>query len=127
MRLTPSAILTTTFGICIAVAAISVSPAAPGHMIKHASLDTAQIAHGKALIASKGCDSCHSSNLAGKKGFSPSIRATGITRKYNTVTWARMMNTGVTEDGGHVKAPMPVYHMAAKDSLALYAYLKTQH
>jgi len=35
------------------------------------------------------------------------------------------MDTGVTEDGGKVKRPMPVYHMKAADSAALYAYLKT--
>ncbi len=35
------------------------------------------------------------------------------------------MNTGVTNDGGMVKKPMPVYHLKAADSAALYAYFKT--
>ena len=37
------------------------------------------------------------------------------------------MKTGITEEGGHVRKPMPVYpQMAAKDSTALYAFLKSQ-
>lgn len=85
-----------------------------------------QIAHGKAVAESNGCYSCHSATYGGKNGFSPSIRATGITKKYTAVTFTRLMHTGITDDGGHVQKPMPVYkEMATKDSTALYAFLKS--
>ncbi len=85
----------------------------------------ALIAAGKTLSSEKKCNTCHSENLAGKPNFAPSLRAAGITQKYNAKTFAVVMDTGVTEDGGKVKAPMPVYHLPAKDSAALYAYFKT--
>ena len=48
---------------------------------------------------------------------------TGVTKQYKLATWERMMNTGITEDGGHVNKPMPVYHMVAAKSAPLYAFL----
>jgi len=130
MRLTFTTALTAAFGLCVTLAGIHTSPAASGKvfkpMIKKPVASAAMmLAHGKTVAESNGCNTCHAPTYTGKKGFSPSIRATGITKKYTLLTWKRVMNTGVTEDGGHVRKPMPVYHMAAKDSAPLYAYLKS--
>lgn len=80
---------------------------------------------GKKISQQKGCNSCHGADYKGKPNFSPSLRATGVMRKYNTKTFARLMAVGLTEDGEKVKKPMPVYRMKAADSNALYAFLKT--
>lgn len=86
---------------------------------------TTQVAHGKALVAGNGCANCHGANLAGRKGFAPSLHASGVLKEYTPSTFARVMNTGVTNDGGHVRKPMPVYHLKNADGTAIYAYLKT--
>ena len=85
-----------------------------------------QIAAGKALVEKHGCNTCHGADLAGKKGFSPSLRARGVLKEYNSKTWANLLNTGVTHDSGKVRPPMPVYHLKAADSAAILAYLETQ-
>lgn len=85
----------------------------------------ALVAKGKTLAAAKQCNTCHNADYAGKKGFSPSLHASGVLKEYNPKTWARVMDTGVTPDGGKVKPPMPVYHLKAADSGAMYAYFKT--
>ena len=127
MRVTSPAALTLAFGLCITLAGIHTSPAAPPKATKKpAASPAAQIAAGKVVAESNGCNSCHSATYAGKHGFSPSIRAGGVTKQYTLVTWERMMDTGVTEDGGHVKKPMPVYHMPAAKSAPLFAFLKSQ-
>ena len=102
-------------------------PAAPVHALKHpaAGSSTALIAAGKSISETNGCNSCHSATYAGKKGFSPTIRANGVTKQYKLATLERVMNTGVTEDGGHVQKPMPVYHMPAAKSAPLYAFLES--
>lgn len=124
MRMTSTAALTLAFGLCVTLAGTQTSPAAPPKAMKHpAAASAAQIVAGKAIAESNGCSSCHSATYAGKKGFSPSIRANGVTHQYTLTTWERMMNTGVTEDGGHVNKPMPVYHMPAAKSAPLYAFL----
>ena len=116
--------LTAAFGLCAVFASIQTSPAAPVHTLKKPSASTtALIAAGKGIAESNGCNGCHSATYAGKKGFSPSIRANGVTKQYKLATFERVMNTGVTEDGGHVEKPMPVYHMDAKKSAPLYAFL----
>ena len=130
MRLTATTVLTAAFGLCVTLVGIHTSPAATGKVFKPIirkpmASGLGMLAHGKAIAQSNGCNTCHAPTYGGKKGFSPSIRASGITKKYTLKTWERVMNTGVTEDGGHVEKPMPVYHMAAKDSAPLYAYLKT--
>lgn len=125
MRLTTTAALTTTLGLSVILAGTHISPAAPKVVKKHALSIAALITQGKAVAESNGCNSCHSATYAGKKGFSPSIRSTGVTKQYTLVTWERVMNTGVTEDGGHVEKPMPIYHMAAKTSAPLYAFMKS--
>lgn len=126
MRLTTTAALTTAFGLCVTLAGISTSPAAAPKAAKKLTASGAVlIAQGKSVAESNGCNSCHTATYAGKKGFSPSIRANGITKKYTLATWERVMNTGVTEDGGHVEKPMPIYHMAAKVSAPLYAFMKS--
>ena len=132
-RMTFPVLLTLAFGACAVLAGTAVSPAAPRKMSKKMAkkaapkvmFTAAQIAHGKALSEEKGCNSCHGATYAGKAGFSPSIRANGITRKYNVKTFARVLDTGITEDGGHVKKPMPVYHLPAKDGTDVYAFLTT--
>ena len=116
--------LSTAFGLCAVFAGIQTSPAAPVHILKKpVAPNTALIAAGKGIAESNGCNGCHSATYAGKKGFSPSIRANGILKQYKLATFERVMNTGVTEDGGHVEKPMPVYHMDAKKSAPLYAFL----
>lgn len=132
MRMTSTAALTLAFGLCVTLAGIQNSPAAPPKALsgkaakKPAASPAAQIAAGKALAESNGCNGCHAANYAGKQGFSPSIRANGVTKQYTLATWERVMDTGVTEDGGHVQKPMPVYHMPAAKSAPLYAFLKSQ-
>ena len=126
MRITSPAALTLAFGLCITLAGIHTSPAAPPKaMKKPMASPAAQIAAGKAVSEKNGCNSCHGATYTGKPHFSPSIRANGITQKYTLTNWERVMNTGVTEDGGHVQKPMPVYHMPAAQSAPLYAFLKS--
>ena len=126
MKIKPAAALTAAFGVCAAFAGIQTSPAAPVHAMKHpAASSAALITAGKGVAENNGCNSCHSASYAGKKGFSPSIRANGILKQYKLATFERVMNTGVTENGGHVQKPMPVYHMDAKKSAPLYAFLES--
>ena len=118
-----TAALTAALGLCAAIAGL---PAAPLHTMKHPAVaggSAALVVAGKGIAENNGCNSCHGANYAGKKGFSPSIRANGVTKQYKLATFERVMNTGVTEDGGHVEKPMPVYHMDAKKSAPLYAFL----
>lgn len=123
MRLT-AAQITAGLGVCLALAAAGTSPAAAPKTAKALS-GAALIAHGKALAAADRCNTCHGADYSGKKKFSPSLKASGVLREYNAKTWATVMDTGVTNDGGKVHPPMPVYHLKAADSGALYAYFKT--
>lgn len=131
MRLLTTATLTAAFGVTVILAgthsspAAAPKPAASNVVKKPAASNAALITQGKAVANSNGCNSCHTATYSGKKGFSPSIRSTGVTKQYTLATWERMMNTGVTEDGGHVAKPMPVYRMSAKDSAPLYAFMKS--
>lgn len=105
---------------------LSKAPAKTSAKTSHAAaVSPALIAKGKQLVQQKRCNTCHGADLNGKPKFAPSLHASGSLKEYNPQTWARVMDTGVTEDGGKVKRPMPVYHMKAPDSAALYAYLKT--
>ena len=125
-KLRPAAALTAAFGLCAVFAVVQTSPAAPAHALKKPAMSSAAlITQGKAVSESNGCNSCHGAAYAGKKGFSPSIRANGIMKKYTLIAFERVMNTGVTEDGGHVERPMPVYHMPAAKSAPLYAFLES--
>lgn len=85
----------------------------------------AVLAQGKAVTARYGCAQCHGANEQGQKGFAPSLHASGVLREYQQATFVRVMDTGQTNDGGYVHKPMPVYHLKAKDSRPLYAYLKS--
>ena len=127
-RMTP-VLLSLALGTVAVLAGTVVSPAAPAKTLKKpapkAMFTAAQIAHGKALSEEKSCNSCHGATYAGKPGFSPSIRADGHTKTYNAKTFARMLDTGVTDDGGMVRKPMPVYHLPAKDGTDVYAFLTT--
>ena len=148
ITLKSAAALTAALGLCATLAGIQTSPAAPVHAMKPPAAGSstalitagkgvaenngcnschgADFAAGKGVAESNGCNSCHGADYAGKKGFSPSIRANGVTKQYKLATFERVMNTGITEDGGHVEKPMPVYHMAAKQSAPLYAFLESQ-
>ncbi len=127
IKLKSAAALTAALGLCAVFAGIQTSPAAPIHAMKHpaAGGSAALVTAGKGIAENNGCNSCHGANYAGKKGFSPSIRSNGILKQYKLATFERVMNTGVTEDGGHVQKPMPVYHMDAKKSAPLYAFLES--
>ena len=128
MRMTSTAALTLGFGLCATLAGIQTSPAAPPKAAKKpAASPAAQIAQGKSISEQNGCNSCHGATYTGKPGFSPSIRANGVTAKYTSAKFVRLMKTGTTEDGGHVRKPMQVYaQMTPKDSTALYTFLKSQ-
>ena len=122
--LKPIAALTAAFGLCAAFAGLQ---AAPLHTMKRpaAGSSAALVTAGKGIAENNGCNSCHGADYAGKKGFSPSIRSNGILKQYKLATFERVLNTGVTEDGGHVEKPMPVYHMPVKQSAPLYAFLES--
>jgi mono/diheme cytochrome c family protein len=120
---TSSPLLSLTLALGLAVTAAAVSRGAAPKPKSPAALP-AQIAHGKALVAGDRCANCHGANLAGRQGFAPSLHASGVLQEYNASTFARVMNTGITNDGGHVRKPMPVYHLKNADSTAMYAYLK---
>lgn len=127
MTLKSAAALTAAFGLCTILAATQTSPAAPVHSTKKPGIPSAAlISQGKTISESNGCNSCHGATYTGKPGFSPSIRANGVTKEYTLATWERVMNSGVTNDGGHVRRPMPVYHMPPAKSAPLYAFLKSQ-
>ena len=125
ITLKPAAALTAALGLCAVFAGLQ---AAPLHTMKHpaAGGNAGLVTAGKGVAENNGCNSCHGADYAGKKGFSPSIRANGILKQYKLTTFERVMNTGITEDGGHVEKPMPVYHMDAKKSAPLYAFLESQ-
>ena len=126
ITLNSAAGLTAALGLCGVFAGIQTSPAAPLHTPKKpAASSTALVTAGKGIAENNGCNSCHAADYAGKKGFSPSIRANGVTKQYKLATFERVMNTGETEDGGHVEKPMPVYHMDAQKSAPLYAFLES--
>jgi mono/diheme cytochrome c family protein len=118
-----------TLGCVALVAAIPALAGAQGGATKKppaaAISPAATIAKGKTLVTTYHCNSCHAADLAGKKGFSPSLKSDGVLKEYNAKTWAVVLDTGVTNDGGMVKKPMPVYKMKAADSAAIWAYLKT--
>ncbi len=126
ITLNSAAALTAAFGLCAVFASLQTSPAAPIHALKKpVPSSAALLAAGKGIAETNGCNGCHSATYTGKKGFSPSIRANGVTKQYKLATWERVMNSGVTEDGGHVERPMPVYHMPAQKSAPLYAFLES--
>lgn len=116
---------TLVLGLALTLAAFA-APPKPRAPAKPGMGMAAMAAHGKTLAVAKKCNTCHGANLGGTGKFAPSLRADSrVVKEYNPKTWARVMDTGITEDGGKVKPPMPVYHLSAKDSAALWAYVKT--
>ena len=111
--------------IC-AVGATAAAHHAPKMKAAPAASSAKQIAAGKAMISQYKCNGCHGADLKGRPHFSPSIQWTSLSKKYNAKTFARVMDTGITQDGTKVKPPMPVYHLKATQSAALMAYLKTK-
>ena len=84
------------------------------------------VTEGKALTAQFRCTGCHNAQLQGRPGFSPSIRKTGAMHDYSQAQFVKLMHTGITNDGRHVKKPMPVYaKMQTAQATAIYAYLET--
>ena len=122
---TSTAGLSLGLATCLALGGFVPAALAKKPMPKPMAGGGALVSKGKALAAAKRCNTCHNADYAGKQGFSPSLKSTGVLKEYNPKTWAVVMNTGVTNDGGKVKPPMPVYHLKAADSNALYAYFKT--
>lgn len=117
-----------TLGLAACLALTGLVPAALAKKPMHKPMknsNAALVSKGKALAEAKRCNTCHNADYTGKKGFSPSLHASGVLKEYNAKTWARVMDTGVTNDGDVVKKPMPTFHMKAADSSALYAYFKT--
>ena len=100
-------------------------PAAAKTMKKPMHMASASVAQGKALSSQFRCNGCHSANLQGKPGFSPSLHQSGVLKEYNAKTWEKVLDTGMTNDGKMVKKPMPVYHMPKAKADAIYAYCKT--
>ena len=66
------------------------------------------VSQGKALVAKYRCNGCHNAQLQGRPGFSPSIRKTGALHDYSQAQFVTLLHTGIKNDGGHVKPPMPV-------------------
>ena len=125
-----SAALCGTAALAIALGlALSTTSAQAKHMKMKPkpAVSAALIAKGKGLISSKHCNSCHSADLKGKKGFSPSLygNARPMT-EYNQTTFVRLMTTGLDDDKKPVKPPMNnACHQTPADSKAMFAYLKT--
>ena len=69
----------------------------------------ASVSQGKMLVSQYRCNGCHGANLAGRPAFSPSLHANASLKPYTSATFTRLLLTGVTDDGGHVRPPMPVY------------------
>ena len=120
MRTALLLITTAAMALTLAVAGFT----SVSHKAKPANT-TSLIAKGKKLSVLRNCTSCHGKDLKGKPQFSPSLHASGPVRHYTQKTFEGVMNNGTTDDGGHVKPPMPVFKMSAADSDALYAYFKS--
>ncbi|HEX5322639.1 MAG TPA: cytochrome c [Capsulimonadaceae bacterium] len=89
-----------------------------------ASSSASMVSHGKALTQQYRCTGCHGANLKGKPGRTPNITASGGLKEYTKAKFEKVLATGVTADGGHLKG-MPVFGMKAHDADAIYAYLQT--
>ncbi len=102
--------------------AVNVS-AKPAHMMKP-KMAAGALTSGVALISQYRCTGCHGSNLAGRAGFSPSIRKTGALHDYTKAQFITLMHTGMQNDGSHVRRPMPVYaKMPTPQAVSIFAYL----
>ncbi len=99
--------------------------AKPAHMMKPA-MAAGSVVQGKALVSKYGCTRCHGANLAGKQGFSPSIKRTGALHDYTQAQFLTLMHKGIQNDGSHVRKPMPVYaQMPTGQAVSVFAYLRS--
>ena len=115
---------TAAFAGLMLLAAHSGPPASA--KLKIPSASAAQAMQGKALVT-KMCAGCHGADLAGRKGRSPSIRAShGPMQHYTKKQFERLMDSGITDDGKKVMPYMPAFKMSAAKADSIYAYLKTQ-
>jgi mono/diheme cytochrome c family protein len=101
--------------------------------------DKASIEKGKHLVAIKGCNDCHGSNLGGKifindkaLGLLSAVNLTkgkgGLPQNYNTADWMMALQHGVRKSNGKPLLFMPSYETAKlteNDKLALIAYINT--
>lgn len=127
MRVTYGIVATVALGATVIAVGSTAGIAAhkKASKMKAAATSPALIAKGKQLSDAKHCNSCHAADLSGKPKFSPSLRASGELKHYTLAQWQTVLDTGVTNNGGKVKPPMPVYKMSKADSAAIYAYYKT--
>ena len=85
------------------------------------------VSQGKVLISQNRCNGCHGPDLKGRPGFSPNIRKTGALHDYTQAQFVTLLHTGMKNDGGHVRRPMPVYpKMTTGQATSIFAYLETQ-
>jgi cytochrome c553 len=89
-----------------------------------ASSSAAMISQGKALAAQYRCGGCHGADLKGKPGGAPNIHVTGALHDYTQAQFVTLLDTGKMNNGRQLSG-MPVLHMPAAKSKAIFAYLKS--
>lgn len=110
--------------------------AAPGAALLAAAprATPAQVAHGQQLATILGCQSCHTSSLAGKAmvgdptiGTLYSANLTRAVPRYDDRTLERVIRTGVRPDGSHLwfMAAAPYAVLDRSDMRDLIAYLRS--
>jgi cytochrome c553 len=119
--MSPSATVLATAIFVAIIALASFSPAKSQQ--NTASVDASAMATQPADV--EPCLGCHAADLAGRPGRTPSLHASGVLKHYTKKQFEVVMNTGVTNDGGHVRGGMPTFHWKASTSDAVYKYLKT--
>lgn len=113
-----------SLSLVVASAGLSATATAAAGKKKPAASSAALISQGKVLASQYHCNGCHGADFKGKPGRTPDITQTGQLKNYNATTLAALLSTGVEHDGKHLQH-MPVMHLPASKSRAIYAYLKT--
>jgi mono/diheme cytochrome c family protein len=122
----PITVLCASAVLGVTLALASATTGATTMIMKSAMSGGSLVGTGKMLISKDHCNACHSADLKGKQGFSPSLTPTGPMRHYTKKTFEVFMATGKMDDGKLVGQPMlKVCKVKAADSDAMYAYLKT--
>jgi hypothetical protein len=102
-------------GATLALAALLLQPAGiPAGAQDRREHPSAPVRQGRALVSRFRCNGCHGDNLGGRPGFAPNLHRDGILRRYTERTFVRLLLTGITDHGGRVRPPMPVYGRAAR-------------
>ena len=116
---------TAALAVAVLYAGTSAATAKSMHPMK--AMKAATTASAPALLTQYRCNGCHGANLAGKAGFSPSIKGTGALHDYTQAQFITLMHTGMQNDGKHVHRPMPVYaQMPTAQAVTIFKYLKAQ-